>query len=143
MSLPGQITPDRVRAGAARLRERLDDVPVDVRPLAEAGLGVLESEADTVARVGRDVLAEGLDAVQLGLGGGGGLSEARQRFLRYHASHEERQDARRASREAATAAQREHEDRLERMADGFLDLLGALVRAAGPVAATLVRESLR
>lgn len=138
MSLTDSLTPERVRAGAARVREHVDRVPVELRGLAEAGLDVLETEADQVASVGRDLLSEGLSLVQLGR-----VDEARLRYLRHLATADERLAARRAAREGAEQARAEIDARHERLADGFLGLLQALVKTAGPVALSLVQEALK
>lgn len=136
MTVADQLTPEKVRAGVARARGQLERFPEDLRPFADGALGVIDDQAEEVAGLGQDLLTEGVRLVQTGR-----PNEARLLYVRHYATADEALEARRAARLGSAEARRQLNERRERMADAFLDLLGKLVIEGGPIALHMVAES--
>lgn len=58
--LADKLTPEQVRVGLAKLREKLDEVPAEGRGFAEAALRGLEANPDKISTAGLQLLARTL-----------------------------------------------------------------------------------
>ena len=138
-TLAESLTADRVRRGVDAAEEWVaTNGPEELRKPALAVLDVLDDRAEEVALHGSTMVVEGVRMLSMGYE----PDLVKLRYIRHHSTPEERRAARRAASAATQEGLRRLKE-LEEAANGFLSLVGELVRVGLTYALPLAMEALK